>query len=70
MAADVESPWDDLLSDIRTEQLNLKQCLGACWDEAIVFLGLSSPKSLLSCSLPHIYCPHRIRVACFERSSR
>lgn len=51
MAKDVESPWVDLLSDIRTHQLNLKQRLGACWDEAIVVLGLSSSKSLMSCPI-------------------
>lgn len=68
MSADIEPPWDDLLSDIRTHHLNLKQCLGAYWDEAIVALGSSSSKSLIKLQSSNICCPNRIRVAHFKRS--
>lgn len=46
MATDVESPWDDLLSDIRVHQVHLKQGIAACWEKAIADLGLSSSTSL------------------------
>lgn len=63
MATDVESPWDDLLSDIRIHQLNLKQGIGACWEEAIAVLGLFPSRSLIGCSNSNIRYPRRIGVA-------
>lgn len=41
LAADVQSPWDDLLSDVRAHKVHLRQAIFACWEEAIVYLGLS-----------------------------
>lgn len=49
MATDVEPLWDELLSDIRIHQGNLKQGIGACWEEAIAVLGLSPSGSSIIC---------------------
>lgn len=49
MAADIETPWDDLLSDIRAHQVHLKHGIFTCWEEAIADLGLSSLRSFISC---------------------
>lgn len=43
MVADMKSPWDNLISDIRAEKVNMKQGVVACWEEAIAILGLCSP---------------------------
>ncbi|ROW15159.1 hypothetical protein VPNG_03093 [Cytospora leucostoma] len=45
MAADFESPWNDLLSDIRGHQVHFKQGTVACWDEAIADLESEWPGS-------------------------
>lgn len=45
MAADIESPWSNLLSDIRAHQLQLRHDIFACWEEAVADLGLSPWKS-------------------------
>lgn len=50
MATDVESPWDDLLSDIRVHQMHLKQDIVACWEGAIADLVLSSSRPPISSS--------------------
>lgn len=44
MATDAESPWDDLLSDIRVHQVHFKQGIVACWEGAMADLGLSLSK--------------------------
>ncbi|KAL2286393.1 hypothetical protein FJTKL_07151 [Diaporthe vaccinii] len=50
MITDIESPWDDLLSDIRVHQVHLKQDIVACFEKAIADLGLSSSRFLIRCS--------------------
>ena len=44
MAADNETPWGHLLSDVRAYRVNLKQGILACWEEALAVLGSPSPK--------------------------
>lgn len=50
MAADNETPWGDLLSDIRAYKVNLKQGIVVCWEEALAVLGSPSPKIPLTSS--------------------
>lgn len=50
MSADIASPWDDLVSDIRAHKVHLRHGIFACWEEAIADLGLSSLRSYNSCS--------------------
>ncbi|KAH8760482.1 hypothetical protein F5883DRAFT_563809 [Diaporthe sp. PMI_573] len=45
MVADMKSPWDNLISDIRAEKVNMKQGVVACWEEAIVILESEWPGS-------------------------
>lgn len=49
--ADVEPSWDDLMSDIRAHEMEFKQCILTCWEDAIATLGLSLFKTLTTCSV-------------------